>query len=721
MEIDLTDRSVEDYALAKELVKEGVGDPRILKHALMTIEGTRYQRDGDESYVNRTIDSLLNPLSGMPLLDARTELEHEFQQIETVDNGLTLCQAPIATGKSHCARKLVLEQAEAGESILLLTPSHAVAGEWERKLDDEKDPDLQLSIVRLYGLDNDAVDCLYKNEDRAKKLMKFGYSGIFRDQFCKPCSKKENCLYYQGHQQAENADILIAQHSHAQVNPHFYGQTSNGNQNRHLVVIDEMPQLVHCVAIRENAIKQNIKVLKGVKSKTNFEFCCQLTLGILQGMLQAIQNKTSYQFDQLTQMGIDRKQINALKFEMANEFKDGSIMPKSKNLLWDLELIIQRSLSVDYCDLNEPNYKNCLVYHWKPYLRNKRTIILSATTESAYLEKQGFAVDQVIAEDLEVGYQNLKVVQLIDGNGGKTSVLDSITNESFAKRHGKWFDLMLRQHEGETLAIVASQGDDGQNKQFIINALSSVAEKHSKELIPTGMDQFRQGNIADGEVQIPIFHYGINGVNDLEEKYSVIWFLYAYYYNPASIMEGVFKKHGKFIKPAEKQEEIFHELLPPKSTRNYKVYRYQDELGNLELKHGQEGDMIQMEGRFLREDEKFRTIYRTHPVNIKPYLGRVYSSWEDGFFKAFYQVITKDELMEELSPKTQQIVNWLVTNAKDREFTSPELSRAIDMDTSNLRNKYLTPMVWKGYLKEEKRGNRKYFKLHQLLKAVLER
>ena len=268
---------------------------------------------------------------------------------------------------------------------------------------------------------------------------------------------------------------------------------------------------------------------------------------------------------------------------------------------------------------------------------------------------------------------------------------------------------------------MASQGDDGQNKLLIINALSSVAEKHSKELIPTGMDQFRQGNIADGEVQIPIFHYGINGVNDLEEKYSVIWFLYAYYYNPASIMEGVFKKHGKFIKSAEKQEEIFHELLPPKSTRNYKVYRYQDELGNLELKHGQEGDMIQMEGRFLREDEKFRTIYRTHPVNIKPYPGRVYSSWEDGFFKAFYQVITKDELMEELSPKTQQIVNWIVTNAKDREFTSPELARAIDMDTSNMRSKYLMPMVWKGYLKEEKRGNRKYFKLHQLLKTVLER
>ena len=176
LEIDLTDRSVEDYALAKELVKERVGDARILRHALMTTEGTRSQRDSDKSYVNRTLDKLLNSISGLPLLEARTELEDQFQQIEMVDNGLTLCQAPIATGKSHCARKLVLEQAEAGESVLLLTPSHAVAGEWEKKLNQEKDAKLDLSIVRLYGLDNEAVDCPYKEQSRAKSLIEFGYS-----------------------------------------------------------------------------------------------------------------------------------------------------------------------------------------------------------------------------------------------------------------------------------------------------------------------------------------------------------------------------------------------------------------------------------------------------------------------------------------------------------------------------------------------------------------
>ncbi len=99
-----------------------------------------------------------------------------------------------------------------------------------------------------------------------------------------------------------------------------------------------------------------------------------------------------------------------------------------------------------------------------------------------------------------------------------------------------------------------------------------------------------------------------------------------------------------------------------------------------------------MEGRFLREDSQFKTNYRTHPVIIKPYPGRVYRSWEDCFFQEFYQVIATEELMEELTEKQQEAMNWILTNAGDREFTSPELAQAIDMDTSNMRSKYLMPM-----------------------------
>ena len=74
-----------------------------------------------------------------------------------------------------------------------------------------------------------------------------------------------------------------------------------------------------------------------------------------------------------------------------------------------------------------------------------------------------------------------------------------------------------------------------------------------------------------------------------------------------------------------------------------------------------------------------------------------------------------------IAEKQQEVMNWILTNAGDREFTSPELAQAIDMDTSNMRSKYLMPMVWKGLLEDVKRGGRKYFKLHQMFKAILER
>ena len=48
-----------------------------------------------------------------------------------------------------------------------------MAQEWENKLIKEKDSSSDLSIVRLYGLSNDAIDCPYqkaKGKKKAKKL-----------------------------------------------------------------------------------------------------------------------------------------------------------------------------------------------------------------------------------------------------------------------------------------------------------------------------------------------------------------------------------------------------------------------------------------------------------------------------------------------------------------------------------------------------------------------
>ena len=195
--------SKSDYVFIKELAREGIRDPKILQYVLMTTLGTKYQRDGNESYVDRTVSDLLSSFSGLPLLDARAELQTEFESIETEEDGLTLCQAPIATGKSFCARELVLNQAQKDESVLVTVPDHNVAQEWEDELDKlikEKDAAADLSIVRLYGLSNDAIDCPYqkaKGEKKAKKLIKCGHTRVFRDLFCSSCSKQNSCLYHQ--------------------------------------------------------------------------------------------------------------------------------------------------------------------------------------------------------------------------------------------------------------------------------------------------------------------------------------------------------------------------------------------------------------------------------------------------------------------------------------------------------------------------------------------
>ena len=394
---------------------------------------------------------------------------------------------------------------------------------------------------------------------------------------------------------AESADILIAQHSHAHNNPNFYGQVSNGNQNRHLVVIDEMPELKRCVPISRKSIKQNLKVLEEIKSETYYDFCCDLMIQTLDGMLNSLNKSADYLLNQWTinqLLGMETfwKELTGLKFEVSDYYKDKNRIPTSKNLIWDLEHILRYSLPLSYCDLKEKQYQDCLVYRWKPYLKNKRTLILSATTKPEYLKVQGFSVDQNIAEDLEVQYQNLKVVQLLEGNGGKTSMLDSIEDQSFARKHGKLFELMLRKHEGEPFALVATKGEEGEDKELIINALSPIAKKYGRTLEPVNNEQLKTSSIPDGIGHIPIFHYGLSGINNLEGMYSVIWFMDAYYYHPTTIRDEVFKKYGRKIGKAEKLGEIFQELISSTSTKEYEVYRYSEDIGNLELTHGSEAD-----------------------------------------------------------------------------------------------------------------------------------
>ena len=308
-------------------------------------------------------------------------------------------------------------------------------------------------------------------------------------------------------------------------------------------------------------------------------------------------------------------------------------------------------------------------------------------------------------------------------------MLDSIEDQSFTKRHGKLFELMLRKHEGEPFALVATKGEEGEDKELIINALSPIAKKYGRTLEPVNNEQLKTNSIPEGKDQIPIFHYGLSGINNLEGMYSVIWFMHVYYYHPTTIIDEVFKKHGRKIGKAEKVSEIFQELIPSTKIKEYEVYRYSEDIVNLELTHGSEADMKQMEGRFPREDSIFKTIYHTHSVNIKPLPNRLYTSWKDLFLKEFHQVITGDEFLQEFSPKEpakklcrkQEILQWIRDNAMGKSFTTKDILQQVKIDKKNMRNKYLNEFEKSGYLDSEIQGQTKHFKLKDWVKVLLDR
>ena len=102
----------------------------------------------------------------------------------------------------------------------------------------------------------------------------------------------------------------------------------------------------------------------------------------LERMLNALNQEADYLLNQWTinqLLGMETfwKELTGLKFEVSDYYKDKNRIPTSKNLIWDLEHILRYSLPLSYCDLKEKQYQDCLVYRWKPYLKNKRTLILS--------------------------------------------------------------------------------------------------------------------------------------------------------------------------------------------------------------------------------------------------------------------------------------------------------------------------------------------------------
>ena len=130
-------------------------------------------------------------------------------------------------------------------------------------------------------------------------------------------------------------------------------------------------------------------------------------------------------------------------------------------------------------------------------------------------------------------------------------------------------------------------------------------------------------------------------------------------------------------------------------------------LAKMEVEHSQVADMIQTEGRFLREDLVHKTIYRTHNVKMKPAPTRIYKTWKVMFEQEFNDQVDAVDL---LTKTERKILNWIKENQNQTEFTTKEISEKMEMDQDNIR-KYLNRMVEVRVLKHSKQGRKIFYQL----------
>ena len=79
--------------------------------------------------------------------------------------------------------------------------------------------------------------------------------------------------------------------------------------------------------------------------------------------------------------------------------------------------------------------------------------------------------------------------------------------------------------------------DDSSAKEEIQKALSHTAGKHGKKVICVSNEMLQQDNIPNGIDEIPLFHFGMKGIDKLNGRFDVIWELNGHYYHPSAVQE----------------------------------------------------------------------------------------------------------------------------------------------------------------------------------------
>jgi len=179
----------------------------------------------------------------------------------------------------------------------------------------------------------------------------------------------------------------------------------------------------------------------------------------------------------------------------------------------------------------------------------------------------------------------------------------------------------------------------------------------------------------------------MKGIDKLNGKFDVVWFLNAHYYHRQALEQAIFDKFN--IKVDLDVDSTPVEFVASDEKLKLTTQRYvYDALTELEVWHTQIADMVQTEGRFLREEHTHKTIYRTHNVNITPFPTRVYRSWKALFQYEFGPFVPPEAW---LTGKTSDVWTWIKEN--DGEFTTSDVANDLDMSIANIKHRYLKHLL----------------------------
>ena len=701
------DLSASDWAFLCELRKEGITDRDMLTYALATCKDTKYQRDSRADYIYRTVDNFIAKLNGLSLKDGRDKLESEMKRLtferEKIGNKIRLIfvGASIGLGKTYNAQNLVARIKEAGEKVLIVIPLHMLGDEWFHQLQVEHGIH---DVIQLYGVTHEKVKCPFV--EKAGWLLAIGHNQLFKQRYCRGlCESSDDCLHLNSLEWAKTASVLIATHSHSNVHHSFFKLRSLDNDVRSLIIVDEIPQLVNPVRLKREDLRANLELFK-ILGKSNTDVPFDKFIELTAGLLNALLARKNYEYPETRSGGIAQEQVARADYLIAHYHIENKVRPK-RNLIWDLGHLLNTLTPVKY-DISE----DVMIYRWRPEFRSRQSVvIMSGTTKSQYIEKQlKRSIDQSIGENWHIRRENVKIVQMLNVTGGRNRLIRDGELNNLQAHIKEFFDLALYKHANQRIVIICSLGESapghetkGSAKRRIIRMLYPIAQKHGRKLIARSTTELQNRNIPDGLTEIPVLHWGILGIDTLKGRFDVIIETNAHYFHPDSILQATYEKFDHDTSGIEpvRVTTRFHSV---DQIFNLHQWIYPDELVKLEVDQTERASIEQTEGRFLREDDIYKTIYRLHNVNIQPYPHRIYKSFLALFQYELYPFIPSDMLTSNLTGRTKDVWAWICENAQGKDFTVNQVSQGTGIAESNIKLRYLSKLISLGLIRVIQQG-----------------